>query len=290
MRARLADVQECQESGTKDHPAALNGFILGVLGPLHINASDAPDAPLIAPKLRSLLALLLINSGHVVPVSALMRELWEDHPPASALRTVQTYILNARKLLARLSGLSAAEIVRSVLATRPGGYVFHCFGGELDWLRFRGLTDSAVVCLARGDRDAAIRRFDEALGLWRGDAFADVPGGPVIESKRREYEESRLGALEARAETKINTGQHREVIADLAALTAMYPLHEGVHAQYMRALSLSGRRAQALDVYLTLHTRLVTEVGIEPGRPIRQIQSAILSSGLEPDRYELLHG
>lgn len=100
----------------------------------------------------------------------------------------------------------------------------------------------------------------------------------MLESRRRQYEESRLGALETLAEAKIGSGRHLEVTADLAALTAEYPYHEGLHSQYMRALEKAGRRAQALEVFHRLRVGLVSELGIEPGHTISRLQCSILNS------------
>jgi hypothetical protein len=76
-----------------------------------------------------------------------------------------------------------------------------------------------------------------------------------------------------------------EVLSDLAALTVENPLHEGLHAQYMRALHLSGRRAQALEVFHRVRGNLVTELGLEPGPPVQRLHQAILNSDRDFDAH-----
>ncbi|MER5531606.1 AfsR/SARP family transcriptional regulator [Streptomyces sp. NPDC002677] len=264
------------------------GFRFGVLGPLHVSVKGSTVATPVAPKIRTVLAMLLADTDHVVPVGALMRELWPEKPPVSGLRTLQTYILNGRKLLARLTGRPAAEIARDVLVTGAGGYSLNSASGELDSLEYLRLVNLGGKAIRAGDENSAILLLDRALSLWRGDAFVDVPVGPVIESKRRLLSESRLGTVETLAEARIRVGLYQEVTADLAALTSEHMLHEGLHAQYMRALALSGRRAQALEVFSALRTRLVTEVGLEPGYPLQQLQLAILNSHSAAMPSELL--
>ncbi|MFE0423355.1 BTAD domain-containing putative transcriptional regulator [Streptomyces sp. NPDC058953] len=259
----------------------LEGFRFGVLGPLHIGARSSTATMTVAPKVRTVLAMLLIDADHVVPASALMRELWPDGAPVSGLRTLQTYVLNCRKSLARFAGLPASGIARDVLETRAGGYCFHSGGAELDWVEYQRLVNLGGRAINRGSEFDGIRLLDQALGLWRGTAFADVTAGPVVESKRRLLTESRLGVIETLTETRIRAGRHQEVIADLAGLTNEHALHEGLHAQYMRALALGGRRARALEVFSDLRTRLVTEIGIEPGLPLQKLQLAILNSHSE---------
>jgi DNA-binding SARP family transcriptional activator len=51
-----------------------------------------------------------------------------------------------------------------------------------------------------------------------------------------------------------------------------------MHAQYMRALYLSGRRVQALEVFQRLRTDLVNELGLEPGPSVQRLHQAILNA------------
>ncbi|MFF4604898.1 BTAD domain-containing putative transcriptional regulator [Streptomyces sp. NPDC001339] len=250
----------------------------GLLGPLRIGVDDADEPVSLAPKIRTVLAMLCVHPDQVVPVSALMRELWSDQPPTSGLRTLQTYVLNIRKLLSQMAGREPAEIAQEVLVTRSGGYVLQSSGMRLDWLDFMELADRGRAELAAGDGRTGIRLLEEALGLWHGNALADVPTGPVLESRRLHLEESRLDTVEALVDAKIEAGLHQKVIAELASLTSEHPYHEGLHAQYMRALALNGRRARALEVFGGLRARLVDEIGIEPGYPLQQLQLRILNS------------
>lgn len=106
----------------------------------------------------------------------------------------------------------------------------------------------------------------------------DVPAGRVLESKRRQFEESRLAVLEYKIDAELRLGMYRDVLAQLAALIVENPLHEGLYMQYMRALYFSGRRAHALEVFHQLRKSLVTELGINPGSSVQKLYQAILTS------------
>lgn len=250
----------------------------GVLGPLSISVNGGANYAPTAPKLRRVLAMLLIYSGQVVPVSSLMRELWDHQPPVSGLTTLQTYILNLRKLFAVATGMPSERVSRSVLVTKTAGYLLHSTAGVLDVHRYHDLVKDGRDALSAGDDRAGVRRLSDALQLWRGPALVDVPVGPVLESKRRQFEESRLVVLEYLVDAKLRLGMYREVLAELAALTVENPLHEGMHAQYMRALYLSGRRAQALEVFHRLRGDLVNELGLEPGVQMQRLHHAVLNA------------
>lgn len=261
---------------------------IGILGPLSVRVGTTVIAP-SAPKLRNVLATLVVHADQVVPASALIRELWDKEPPVSAVTTLQTYILNLRKLLTSVTGLSAAAVSREILITRAGGYLFQVGPGSLDLHRYHALAVSGREALSAGDNRVGMRSLDEALRLWRGPALVDVQGGSVLECKRRQLEESRLIVLEYLVNARLRLGMYREVLTELVALTSQYPLREGLHAQYMWALSCSGRRAQALEVFRQLRATLVAELGIEPGVPAQRLHRAILNSdgqGVQGEEFE----
>jgi DNA-binding SARP family transcriptional activator len=60
-------------------------------------------------------------------------------------------------------------------------------------------------------------------------------------------------------------------------MVAEAPLRERLWLLLMRALSGSGRRAEALACYQKLYRLLDTELGIEPGDELRQLHQRILT-------------
>ncbi len=54
----------------------------------------------------------------------------------------------------------------------------------------------------------------------------------------------------------------------------------------MRALDMAGLRVRALEVFNKLRLTLVSELGIEPGAPLQQLQGHILNGS--DSRYNAL--
>src|SRR5690606_33955033 len=76
---------------------AMRFLVLGPLGVVDGNTDLTPTAP----KVREVLALLLLRHNRLVPTSSIIDELWPENPPASAMQTLQTYIYKIRKSLTR---------------------------------------------------------------------------------------------------------------------------------------------------------------------------------------------
>jgi hypothetical protein len=90
-------------------------------------------------------------------------------------------------------------------------------------------------------------------------------------------EELRLTALERRIDADLATGRHADVVGELDMLAAEQPLREGVHGRRIVALYRCGRQAEALEAYQAARRALVEELGVEPGRALRELQQAVLA-------------
>ncbi|MFD9162625.1 BTAD domain-containing putative transcriptional regulator [Streptomyces sp. NPDC059558] len=282
---------------------------IDVLGALAVRENGISITP-TAPKPRQVLALLALHADQVVPVSALIEELWAGEPPRSARTTLQTYVLQLRALIAGAlergtatatgpdagahddtptgtgtgAGAGAGRVVRTakdILVTLPGGYLLSSGGGTLDVREFDRLAGTGYRAMDAGDFPGAARLLREALALWSGPAFADVQGGIQLDMETRRLEETRLCALDQRIEADLRLGRHRELLAELTVLVTRYRTHENLHGQFMLALHRSGRRGEALDVYQRLRATLVRELGLEPSIALRRLQRSILMAGPE---------
>lgn len=260
-----------------------------VLGALAVRVNGASITP-TAPKPRQVLALLALHADRVVPVSALIEELWDAAPPRSARTTLQTYILQLRELIAVALEKDEHEgaqqegerrVAKNVLVTMPGGYLLSSADGPSDVRTFERLAGTGYRAMDAGDFIGAARQLREALALWTGTAFADVQAGAQLEMEIKRLEESRLCALDQRIEADLRLGRHRELLAELTVLVNRYRTHESLHAQFMLALRRSGRRGEALDVYQRLRATLVRDLGLEPSAGLRRLQQSILTAGHE---------
>ncbi|WKD32293.1 AfsR/SARP family transcriptional regulator [Streptomyces xanthophaeus] len=250
-----------------------------ILGPLAITSGSVDLTPR-APKQRQLLSLLLLHAGQVVTVDECVDELWEAGPPRSAHSTLQTYIMQIRKILAGVRAEGGDGPAAPLgLETRDRGYCLTVGPDALDLHRFERLTEQAAVARAAGEHGAEASLLQRALGLWSGRALADVQCGPLLRTQLSGLHEVWLGAVEQRIDADLRTGRHHRLIPELRVLTHQYPRHENLHAQLMIALYRSGRPSEALQVYARLRTVFAEELGLDPSEQLRDLQRRLLGAG-----------
>ncbi|WP_405627603.1 tetratricopeptide repeat protein [Streptomyces sp. NBC_00016] len=250
-----------------------------LLGPLDVEIDGR--AVVLTGRQRALCAVLLLHANHVVSVDRLIQCLWDDRPPGAGAARVRALVAEVRRAL----GPAGAEL----LTTRRPGYVIHAGPDELDLLAFENLIRDASRAAADGDWRAARRGGEQALALWRDEPLADLSEVAVREAERQRLAELHLVAREGVAEAGIETGRHREAIAELLRLTAAHPLRERPHGLLMRALHQDGRSAEALELYTALRRRMVDELGMEPSADLRDLHQRLLrggglSAGAPPER------
>ncbi|MFC9328707.1 BTAD domain-containing putative transcriptional regulator [Kitasatospora sp. NPDC057015] len=260
---------------------------IGILGPLSAEVNGRSVVP-SAGKPRQVLALLAVYANQVVPVPTLIEEIWGSNIPRSSLTTLQTYILQLRRLLSAAYGGDNPGVAKGILVTRHRGYLLELQPGAVDVQRYDRLVAEGHALFHAGEDAEAVRLFTRALGLWRSvPGLVDVPVGSVLEIELARLEESRLGVLECRIEAELRLGRHAELLTELVELTARHPLNEQLHAQCMTAFYRSGKQWRSLEIYQRLRHRIVEELGIEPCAGLQRLHQAILSADPSLDATDL---
>lgn len=207
-----------------------------------------------------LLAALLAHQGQSVGTDGLIDILWGEHPPPTAIKTLQKYVSQLRKELGE------------VLVTRPRGYALQVRHDQVDAQRFEEMVAAAETA-GTAER---IEILEEALALWRGEAYPDLTDSPAEITESSRLSELRVTAVERLIEARLGNGEHDRVVGRLEALVAEHPFRERLWGQLMLALYRSGRQSDALDAYQRLRTMLGEELGIEPSPELSRLEERIL--------------
>lgn len=249
---------------------------INILGPLEATIGARSIVP-SAMKPKKVLALLLANTDHIVPISQIKFEIWDESLPSSSSTTLQTYILQLRKLIAE-AARGSGPAAKDVLVTKPVGYMFRAHGERSDVEEYERMARAGTERLGAGDAESAARLLRQALDLWRGPALADVEPGQLLQAYAVRLRESRLHTVSRRIEAELILGNHEALLGEIAVLVLEEPYNETLRAQYMIALYRSGRRVEALDTFRRMRALLIDEIGLDPSPRLHQLHQAILTS------------
>ncbi len=233
-----------------------------VLGPLELLANGR-QIKLDAPKQRAILAMLLIHANEVVSTDRLLEAVWGEQAADTGLSTLRYHVSKLREVLPE-----------DAVATKSPGYLLDVGPDAVDKIRFERLVTEARKASAT-DRQRALELLDEAIGLWRGSAYADFMYEEFAHLEVERLEELRRVALEERLEVLIALGKHREVLPELEKQTAEHPTRERLWGHLALALYRSGRQAEAVAAIQQARSQL-GDVGLDLSPHLKELEDRVL--------------
>ncbi len=234
-----------------------------VLGRVEVE-SAGQLVPLGSGRERFVLVLLLLEPGRQVGSDRLIDALWRTPPP-----TARAQLHNLiSKLRTRLTSAGA-----DVITTTTAGYRLDLGAHTLDLVQFRQQVDRARCAT---DREGAADLLVSALGLWRAPVLEGVDE-ELVAGPRARLQQEYLAVVQRAADLTSALHRHDDALQWLDLLLAENPYHEQLYESRMLALVGAGRRADALATYRTAYRRLVDDLGVEPGAPLRRLEQLILA-------------
>ncbi len=242
-----------------------------LLGTVQVRDDAGSPAHVGGPRAQTLLALLAVDAGRVVPAASLIDRLWDGDASDGARGALQS-------MVSRLRGVLGAAI-----ESHPAGYRLTLDPGHVDALAFEELAGLGSRALAGGDPARASAILRQALALWRGPALAGLAETEPTGGIAARLEELRRSATADRIESDLATASAPDtagLTAELRALVAEDPLAERPRALLMRALYLAGRQADALAVYADVRAQLAAQLGVDPSAQLEQVYLGVLRRSL----------
>ena len=236
-----------------------------MLGALEVVVGPAV-LPIAGRKERALLASLALHAGRPVPVDTLVRMLWDEDPPRTVDKVLQTYVSHLRRILPDGS-----------VVTRGASYFLDVPEQSVDASRFEHLVHRARSHRRDGDLGEASVALHEALGLWRGHDLPDLGPTPAARAAVTRLTELRLTVLEERIEADLALGRHAELVGELEESVTAFPLREALWSHLMVALYRCGRQAEALRAAQRARRILAEELGLELSPELRRLEAAVLA-------------
>lgn len=218
------------------------------------------------PRQRAVLAALALRAGRAVHRDDLIRAVWGEDPPKSAVGNLHTYISGLRKLLPE----------PSVLHAERGLYRLWVQPRDVDALEFEQVGNRATEAFSDGDVAACLAATDDAAKLWRGTPLGGVEG-PLVEAHRRRLEDRWLALRLVRVRALLAVSRTTEAVAECAGLASAFPLDEQVAMVLSEGLARSGRTAEALDKLAATRDRIREELGVAPSSKLMRLYQQLLT-------------
>ncbi|MEV4888610.1 BTAD domain-containing putative transcriptional regulator [Nonomuraea sp. NPDC055795] len=235
----------------------------GVLGEL-CASMDGKEVDLGSARQQSVLAALLADANHTVSLGQLADRVWGQDPPEHMAATVRSY-------LSRLRAALPSE--EWAIESRSGGYVVRVEEMAVDLHRFRRLLGRARTVT---DEEDQVLLYQQALGLWRGEVFANLDS-TWLNQLRNALQAERFAAVLDYHDLQLRRGEHIRLLPGLLALITDHPLDERLAGQLILALYRSGRRAEAYCHYENIRRNLADELGIDPSLRLQQLYQNMLA-------------
>ncbi|MGA5303368.1 BTAD domain-containing putative transcriptional regulator [Nucisporomicrobium flavum] len=240
----------------------------GILGPLSVTDAGR-EVAVTAGRDRTVLAVLLLNTGRIVGVEQLIDAVWDQAPPATARGQLQTCVSRLRRVLPP-----------DLILTDPAGYGVAAGPDRLDAAEFTELVARARA-KAQADPAGAGDLYRAALALWRGPALAGLES-PAVRYGAAVLDEQYGSVLEDWIDLELEAGREGDLVPELTGLVEQHPLRERLRAQLMLALYRSGRQSDALAEYRRARDLLREQVGVDPGAALRDVHRRILTGDVGP--------
>jgi DNA-binding SARP family transcriptional activator len=235
---------------------------VGLLGPIEIRIGNS-CRPVTGIRRKAVLAVLALAAGRTVSVGRLIDIVWSGDPPATAANTLQSHIWYLRGLFR----------TRDAIVAAAPGYRLALPGDATDLRTAERLVAQAEKVAQVRDRVALLR---SALAQWRSRPLADLRVILWFEAEARRLERLHANVSTALVDAQRALGEHAALLLELEDLARQRPLDEALHGRLMLALYRSGRQADAFAVFRDVRVRLREEVGSDPGRPLRELETAML--------------
>jgi predicted ATPase/DNA-binding SARP family transcriptional activator len=254
-----------------------------VLGPVEVMHDDG-TVPLGGDIRRALLAVLLLERGHVVSASTLIEVVWGERPPRNPAAGLHTHLSHLRRAL----GADGAALV-----SRAGGYCFDVDRGLIDLFCFRDEASRGREMWRSGKVDDAATTLADALALWRGPALGGLENFDFARGRAATLDDERLAVIEDLADVEMELDHAATVVPLLDETLTDHPLRERAVGQLMVALYRCGRQADALAACERARVALRDDLGLSLSPHLRDLEAAVLQQSpslLRPGVGVATHG
>ncbi len=242
-----------------------------LLGPVSLRTSRGEIDP-GGVRLQRLLVALAIDRPAEVSKDRLIERLWSDRtPPPGAEASLRTYVSRLR------NRFESGGLAEPLIATTERGYRLEPRDIRVDIDEFANLIETARSTTT----EDGLALTEQAIALWRGQPFGVAGDDGWVQAESTRLAELLVAARELRLSHLASSGAHDTVIAEARQLAIDHPWRDGIRSALISSLHQAGRSAEALAAYQDYRRELLTDLGLEPGPELQDLERRILANDEE---------
>ena len=228
---------------------------------------------------QQLFKLLISQRGEIFSQDQLIDMIFPKLDPQNAIKNLHKRISELRSALEpnRPKGQSS----QYVESPSQGNYRFSpetdC---RIDIEHFDTLSQQAERLADQGDFTASLKKFDDALEIYRGDYLREDLYEEWAQALRSRLRERHINTLFGYAEALIQLAHNEDAIAICKRIMDEIPGHEDAYALKMRAHYYAGESQKSLATYEQCERALKIELGLTPSPEIHALYIEILNGTL----------
>lgn len=273
---QLAGATRAQDG--PDDPAPLGrpktpALNIQLLGGFRLISAEQPVIKLDTPRLRALLAYLVLRQGVPQSRQQLAFLLWPDSSEGQARSNLRTLLHRLRVALPNAD--ANLSLTLQTVAWQANSPLV------LDVAEFEMAVARAARAEQAGDEAAAIAAFERAAALYPGDLMPDCYDD-WIQPERERLQHLAFSALERLALHLEQRGDYAPAINYTRRLREIDPARETTCFSLMRLHAARGDRAGAVRAYHTYVTTLHNELAVEPSPALRRAYEQLLAADAPP--------
>jgi DNA-binding SARP family transcriptional activator len=258
-----------QESTVVSEPV-----FVGLLGSFRLLKAGRPLMLRNADKTRALLCNLALQDHFTASREQLLQTLWPHAQNGLAGQSLNSLVYSVHKLLGDVLD-GAVPVIYA-----DGYYRLNIEAGiAIDVACFETLVREGTREARAGQHNAAIRAYEQAVQLYRGDLcnVSDVQSLVLCEALRAQY----LRLLAELSDYAFTRQDYTNCVMYAQRLLVSDPCREDAHRLIMRCYVRQGQRAQALHQYRVCENILRAEFDAPPEPATTDLYQQIR---LHPDR------
>ena len=224
-----------------------------LLGPFAVEADKDRQLEACANKPLYLLKILAVVHAKI-STQKIIEEMWSDWDCKLAMNNFYSVVHQLRKYL---GDNDAVKSSRGFCWLEPDFFT-------TDLEQFEQLLGGAQACLQRKETQRAVKMFEQAIALYRGELLEGDVLGELLGAQRVSLERKYYHSVIELSRLLIQLKDFDRAITQLNQVLTNPFCDEDAFQLIMGAHYLSGNTRQAIQIYNKLKNSLLTEYGMEP--------------------------